>query len=79
MAPAVAAPGATITIQGSGFGSARGWVRIGHTFAPVISWSNTTVVAKVPAILDVAGRIAVRILRRDYKYTAPLYLEITSK
>jgi hypothetical protein len=77
MAPANAAPGTGITIQGSNFGSTPGWVRIGRSFAHVLSWTDSTVVAEVPANLGIVGRVSVRIVRRDRKYTEPLYLEMS--
>jgi hypothetical protein len=47
--PSSANPGANVTIDGSGFGSTQGGgvVWLGSTFAAVVSWSNTEVIATV--------------------------------
>ena len=50
--PSSAPPGANVTIVGSGFGAAEGNygnVQLGNNYASVVSWSNTQVVATVPA------------------------------
>jgi cysteine-rich secretory family protein/IPT/TIG domain-containing protein len=77
MAPANASPGTSITIQGSNFGPTPGSVRIGRSFATVLSWTDTTVVVQVPANLGIVGRVSVRVIRRDLQYTEPLYLEMS--
>jgi YVTN family beta-propeller protein len=48
--PASASIGATLTIEGSGFGASQGtsWVTLGGASAPVVSWEDTRVVATVP-------------------------------
>ena len=50
-AAAVDAPGTTVTISGSGFGSVQGsgLVMIGGAAAPVTSWSDTQVVVTIPS------------------------------
>jgi hypothetical protein len=74
LSPAAASPGATVSIRGSGFGSSRGWVRIGRVAAPVISWSDSQIVVQVPAGIGTSGQIVVRVIRPDYKASWPVYL-----
>lgn len=76
LAPAAAAPGSSITIRGSNFGAATGRVRVGRTSARVLSWTDTVIVAQVPPGVGTTGRFPVTVVRRDNKYTAPLYLTL---
>ncbi len=48
--PATGAPGASVTIAGSGFGTTQGTstINFNGASATVISWSNTSIVATVP-------------------------------
>ena len=50
--PLEASPGAVIAIRGFGFGTTRGAnkLKIGTAEAPVISWSNSEIRARVPAM-----------------------------
>jgi hypothetical protein len=50
--PASALPGVNVTIAGTGFGAAQGAgaVMFGATAAAVVTWSDTSIVATVPAI-----------------------------
>ena len=51
LSPASGAPGTSVTISGSGFGSSQGsgLVMIGGAAAPVTSWSDTQVVVTIPS------------------------------
>jgi hypothetical protein len=74
ISPAVASPGSTITVQGSGFGSSQGWLKVGRVAARVVSWSNTQIVAQVPVGTGTSGQIVVRVIRPDYQASWPVYL-----
>jgi hypothetical protein len=77
VAPTVVQSGGQFTIQGSNFGSNPGWVRLGRAAARVVSWSDTSIVAEVPAGFTILGRISVRVVRPDYRYTEALYLQLS--
>ncbi|HEX3604576.1 MAG TPA: IPT/TIG domain-containing protein [Candidatus Dormibacteraeota bacterium] len=53
--PAAGAPGATIGITGSGFGSSKGAVTIAGVSAPVTIWGDSTIAVVVPSIPKYAG------------------------
>lgn len=50
VAPSMAIPTNTITIDGRGFGTAAGSVRIGVTAATIVSWSDEEIKAVVPSM-----------------------------
>jgi hypothetical protein len=57
--PAGALSGANVTIAGNGFGGATGSVAFGATAATVVSWSDTSIVATVPAVSP--GTVQVKV------------------
>jgi hypothetical protein len=77
VAPLAVRSGDTFTIQGSNFGPTGGWVRLGRAAAQIVSWSNNSIVARVPAGFSILGKISVRVVRPDYKYTEALYLQLS--
>jgi len=50
--PTVGQPGIKVTVAGRNFGSTAGTVKFGTTAASVISWSDTKIVAAVPAVAN---------------------------
>jgi hypothetical protein len=67
LSPATGAPGTAVVISGANFGAsqsaASGTVTFNNTTAPVISWSNSSIVAEVPSgsstgsvVVTVSGR-----------------------
>jgi len=61
VSPSSGAGGTSVTISGSGFGSVQGsgTIWLGSTFATVMSWSDTQIVATVAAISQ-SGTVQVR-------------------
>lgn len=48
--PVMGQAGHTVTIDGEGFGSTQGTVKIGSTTASIVSWSDQQVKAKIPSV-----------------------------
>jgi endoglucanase len=63
LSPAIAGPGASVTLNGSNFGAAQGSsaVRFGNTPAAITSWSNTAITAIVPSISLGQTNVAVTV------------------
>ena len=63
LSPDHGAPGAAVTITGSGFGATRGTssVRFGATAAAVVSWSASSIACVVPTVAAGATTVAVTV------------------
>ncbi|HYP30067.1 MAG TPA: alpha-amylase family glycosyl hydrolase [Blastocatellia bacterium] len=57
--PTVGQPGVKVTVAGRNFGSTAGTVKFGTTTASVVSWTNTKIVATVPAVTNGIQNITV--------------------
>jgi hypothetical protein len=63
IAPTTGAPGAAITITGTGFGSAQGISRVNfdNTAATITSWSASSIAATVPNIANGSDNVTVTV------------------
>lgn len=61
--PLTGVAGNTVTITGSGFGSRSGSVKFGTTAADIISWSDSCIRVRVPAV--VAGYYSINVVTKS--------------